>query len=190
MSFSLAFNLEELAMSSQETFSPVSSTTPTPEPLSDITIDGVLQELEVWRSTKAQHRQPSYPDELWRRILWLGQQHGGTKIRSVLGIGSDQYKNKAAQFASKASKKDDQAVPFVEIATPSVDASSKVVATDAPITASPSRSVYQPAEMTVPEASAVTVVEVCRADGVVMKIYTVKEHWPALLDAFVAGGAS
>jgi hypothetical protein len=155
----------------------------------DVTIDSVLQELTVWRETKAEHKQPGFPDPLWRRILWLGQQHGETKIRSLLGISSQQYKIKAAQLARQADPGSDKpsddggksSVPFVEMAVPTTEIAA--TASEQAVTTTQA-SIYQAADVTIPDAHTVSVVELCRADGMVMKIHTVNNHWRALIEAF------
>ena len=160
----------------------------------DVTIDSVLQELTVWRKTKADHKQSGYPDPLWRRILWLGQQHGETKIRTLFAIGSGSYKVKALQFAQRAKShekpadnNDKSSVPFVEmtVTTPETPPTVSVQAATAS-----TQSIYQPEDVTLPDTHTVSVVEVCRPDGMVMKIHTVNNHWLALIKAFLAAHLS
>ncbi len=144
-----------------------------------VTLDSVKEELTVWRSTKAKHKQPGFADPIWKRILWLGEKHGETKVRAFLGVSSEQYRNKAVQFAKKKTQQEEDSIApgFVEIPAPATSAQrSSSAQTPKPI--------YQPATIQSPEASSVSVVELCRADGVVMKIHTVKDNWPALMQAF------
>ena len=68
-------------------------------------LDGVLQELETWRSSKPNPSTP-IPDDLWHKIFELAKIHTGAKIRSLLGISTKQYNSKYEQFFSHVSTED------------------------------------------------------------------------------------
>lgn len=144
-------------------------------PANNLHIADVFQEITAWRETKHQHKETTIPDALWRKIILLGQKHGGTKIRSLFGISGKQYDKRAKQFCSPSGntpKQDTKAVQFCEVKMPVTSVKSTTPT-------------YQPSE--IPHANNVTVVEFCRSDGQIMKIHTTTHNLNTIIHSFFEG---
>lgn len=141
------------------------ATSPIPTPQ----LDTVLKEMAVWRENKVIHKQTAIPDELWRKILSLGNYHGATKIRSLFGISSKQYESKQQQIAGTISQPNTTHVEFCQVA------------------ATPPQPAYKPEAIPTINANTVTVVEFCRHDGNIMKIHTTTQHFKTIIQSFFEG---
>jgi len=144
-------------------------TQPAPSSSASFTIEGVLEEVEVWRKTKSQHQQPAMPDPLWSKILSLTEKYGETRIRSMLNISKQQYETKKSQLSQ------------CQALAPSSETKLDFCAVSSQAPA------YQPIKL--PKIDNITVVEFCRSDGMIMKIHTTTEHMQTIIDSFAQGNA-
>ena len=111
-------------MTDANTYTGTGSTSSTNEPPDNhLNIANVFQEITAWRESKHQHKETTIPDALWRKIIVLGQKHGGTKIRSLFGISGKQYDKRAKQFcppSGSTPEQDTRAVPFCKVKMPDI----------------------------------------------------------------------
>jgi len=145
------------------TSEPATKTPPT------LSIDQVLQELELWRATRDQHHQVSFPDDLWHKIFALATTHSAIKIRALFGISAQQYNRKFEQFYPPTDP------PAEKEVTPSNVDFCEI---------KPNTTPYQP--LKIPSHTTI-VVEFYRPDGYLMKIHTTTENFKDLMQAFFAG---
>jgi len=129
----------------------------------NITIDGVLTELEDWRANKL-NANSAIPDELWKKILQLGERHSPSKIRRLLGVSTTQYNSKFEQFVSKQVK---------ESATPATPIEFCEVKTTKPV--------YHPSGL---PARNTIIVEFRRPDGQLMKLHTTTDNFRTVMALF------
>lgn len=138
---------------------------------STITLDTVLLELETWRSKKTSIG-GKMPAELWRKIIFLGEKHGATKVRSLFGLSKAQYEGKLNELNDNTGNRDlPPNIDFEEIKpqrSPHPAATERYHMPDLP-------------------ATNTVVVELFRADGKLMKIHSTTHRLKELLDAFYGG---
>jgi hypothetical protein len=147
----------------------------TQSPQSSLSIDAVLQELQHWRNHRAVHKETTIPEVLWKKIFSLAKAHPTSKIRSLLGISSQQYQKKFEQFypslnATALNPSDDN--------TPIQFCQAEVNPKPPPL--------YQPLKI---PATNTLVVEFCRTDGQIMRIHATHDCLATIMPLFFKGDA-
>lgn len=165
----------------------------TPIAHAKITLDSVVQAMQVWRSNK-EHQQSSIPIPLWRQIFALSESHNPNVIRQLLGISRPQYDKKLAElFPSQQKSPEPLAAPAV-LEPPSIEfcevSSDKTTTTAKKSKATPAKK-HSPHYEEVPRYIGVNtvIVEFCRADGKIMKIHTTSHCFKEIIDSFYTGAA-
>lgn len=143
----------------------------------ELSLDAVLKDFEHWRATKPNSSVP-IPEELWKKIFRLSEQHSPATLRRLLGITSRQYNQKHNQLCADLNKPTLEAaqIPTVELCEV------KVVSKETPkVVPKPA---YKPLDV---PATTTIIAEFCRPDGQIMKIHTTTNRFEELLQAFFKG---
>ena len=139
----------------------------------NLSLADVLQAFEQWRAAKTNPGEP-IPQALWQQIFALEKSFSSAKLRTLFGISQAQYQKKYLEFYPAA--KVDAPLPAASsAATPFTFCEVKPART----------SVYQSSPVPIPEPP--LIIEFCRPDGQIMKIYTSTDRLNALLTQFFAG---
>jgi hypothetical protein len=139
-----------------------------------ITLDIVVQSMQEWRANKSVHQQTSIPDSLWRDIFALSPSHSPKQVRQLLSVSKAQYNRKFAQlFPSEKRAVNQEAMPvdFCEV------------------NQAPSAVKHTPRQEELPRYMPVNtvIIELCRADGKIMKIHATSHCFREIIDAFYTG---
>lgn len=139
----------------------------------NITLDGVIEALDAWRSTRKRANE-KMPDSIWDQIFSLLNFIPESKVLRVLCIARAQLE-KERQNRQIASAEDTVETPNNE---PSVDfCEVNQKKSEIPLSYTPAKAF----------TTTTSVVEIRRPDGMLMKIHLCTDRFEELLSAFFKG---
>ncbi len=162
-----------------------------------VTLDQVDKAMSHWRTNKSKNEQSSIPDDIWKTFFKLVDEgnHSASKLRSLFGINSAQYKKKHLELCGSNVKKTNivSTAALCEVSTQPTQAVAEIPgltvtqAAETKKTINHLKSTHQDPKNYLDTST--IIVECIHPDGRRLKIHTTNQSLDLVMKTFYQSGA-